>query len=69
MVRPDHMNHGNHNDIQAADLGDPESYFYLALLQSAGMHGGEQGGGRDQARTWAICGTHAASTNAQLLLA
>ena len=59
----------NTHDIKAADLGDPESFFYLALLQSAGLHGGEPGGGKAQARTWALCGADAFSANANLLLA
>lgn len=55
---------------KAADLGDPDSFFYLALLQSAGLHGGEAGGaGKDQARIWGLCGAHADNTNAHLLLA
>ncbi|CAN0281185.1 unnamed protein product, partial [Hapterophycus canaliculatus] len=54
---------------QAADLGDSESYFYLSLLQAAGLHGGQVGGGKEQARTWALCGTHAGNMKADLLLA
>lgn len=54
---------------KAADMGDAESYFYLALLQSTGLHGEEPGGGQAQARTWALCGADAFNTNAYLLLA
>lgn len=56
---------------KAADLGDPESYFYLSLLLSAGLDGGEPGSSsrKDQARIWGLCGTHADNTNAHLLLA
>lgn len=50
-------------------MGDAESYFYLALLQSTGLHGEEPGGGQAQARTWALCGADAFNTNAYLLLA
>lgn len=54
---------------QAADMGDADSYVYLALLQSAGL--GEEGSeaGRAQSRTWAMCGVSGFRTDAALLLA
>lgn len=49
-------------------MGDPESFFYLSALQSAGLHGGQAGAGMSQARTWAFCGAYALNTNANILL-
>ena len=49
-------------------MGDPETFFYLSALQSAGLHGGQAGAGMSQARTWAFCGAYALNTNANILL-